>query len=101
MSRLKKPLAHVLVCQHKDCLHQGARAAAKALKAALKENHLRKQVMVTKVDCLDRCGLGPVWVVYPEGVWYGAVDEAKARKIVESHLRDGRPLRDCVLDTAE
>lgn len=89
MPRLKKITHHVLVCTHKHCLKQGGREAGKELKHALKENDLRERVLVTAVDCLDQCGEGPVVVVYPEGVWYGVVDEACARQIVERHLAGG------------
>ena len=48
------------------------------------------KVRVNKAGCLDRCELGPVAVVYPEGVWYTFVDEKDIDEIVESHLRDGK-----------
>ena len=50
------------------------------------------KVRVNKAGCLDRCELGPVAVVYPEGVWYTFVDEHDVDEIVESHLRDGQPV---------
>jgi (2Fe-2S) ferredoxin len=30
--------------------------------------------------------------VYPEGTWYTFVDERDIDEIVESHLRDGKPV---------
>lgn len=50
------------------------------------------KVRVNKAGCLDRCALGPVAVVYPEAVWYTYVDEQDIDEIVESHLRDGKPV---------
>jgi len=50
------------------------------------------KVRVNKAGCLDRCALGPVAVVYPEAVWYTYVDEHDIDEIVESHLRDGKPV---------
>jgi len=50
------------------------------------------QVRVNKAGCLDRCELGPVAVVYPDNVWYTYVDESDIDEIVESHLRDGKPV---------
>lgn len=97
MSRLKKINAHVLVCKHKTCLGQGGKRSAKALKRAIKERGLGRQVMVTRVKCLDQCGRGPVVVVYPEGVWYGGVNEETARQIVAEHLSNGRALEKRVL----
>ena len=55
------------------------------------------RVMVTKVKCLDQCGRGPVMVVYPDGVWYGRVDETAARRIVAEHLTEGRAVEEKVL----
>ena len=97
MSKLKKIGAHVLVCKHKTCQRQGGKASARALKHALKEHHLGGRVMVTKVKCLDQCGRGPVMVVYPDGVWYGDVDETAARRIVAEHLAEGRAVEEKVL----
>lgn len=79
----------MLVCAHKTCRKQGGKAVLKELKRAIKEQDLRDCVLVTKVKCLDQCGRGPVVAVYPEGVWYGGVDEASARRIVEEHLSAG------------
>ena len=56
------------------------------------------KVRVNKAGCLDRCELGPVAVVYPEGVWYTFVDEKDIDEIVESHLRDGLPVERLRLD---
>lgn len=87
----------MLVCKHKTCLRQGGKNSIKALKRTLREQDLRKQVMVTKVKCLDQCGRGPVMVVYPEGVWYGGVDEECARRIVTEHLEEGHIIEKRVL----
>ncbi|HVF48940.1 MAG TPA: (2Fe-2S) ferredoxin domain-containing protein [Pyrinomonadaceae bacterium] len=87
--RLKKMVAHVLICTHKTCRKQGGKRVAKRLKRTLKWCGLSKSVMVSKVKCLGQCGRGPVVAVYPEGVWYGALDEDGARAIVEQHLAQG------------
>jgi (2Fe-2S) ferredoxin len=97
VSKLRKINTHVLVCKHKTCLKQGAKASIKALKRALNERDLRGQVMITKIDCLDQCGRGPVMVVYPDGVWYGGVDEKCAREIVTEHLEEGRAVEKRIL----
>lgn len=93
MSSLKKLKTHILVCSHKDCLNQGGKNSLKELKHALKERDLREHVLITKVDCLDQCGRGPVMVVYPDGVWYGGVDEKRARAIVEKHFDKGSDVK--------
>ena len=79
----------MLVCAHKTCRRQGGKSALKALKRAIREHDLRGSVLLTKVKCLDQCGRGPVMVVYPNGVWYGGVDDKSARAIVSEHLSAG------------
>ncbi len=93
MTRPEKLVAHILVCAHKNCLKQGAREVAKELKQCLRENDLKRRVMLTAVDCLDQCGDGPLAVVYPDGVWYGDLKVEDARKIVEEHIMEGRIVR--------
>jgi sirohydrochlorin cobaltochelatase len=97
VSKLRKINTHVLVCKHKTCVKQGGKTSTKALKRALRERDLREQVKVTKVNCLDQCGRGPLMVVYPDGVWYGGVDEECARRIVREHLEAGRVVKERVL----
>ena len=45
-------------------------------------------VMVTGCGCLGPCFDGPNAVIYPDGVWYGALEEADADALVD-HLVDG------------
>ena len=48
------------------------------------------KIRVNNAGCLDRCSLGPVLVVYPEGVWYSYVDKADLDEIIDEHLVAGR-----------
>ncbi|HWS52923.1 MAG TPA: (2Fe-2S) ferredoxin domain-containing protein [Pyrinomonadaceae bacterium] len=95
MPGLKKIKKHVLVCDHKDCARGGGKEALRELKSALRESGLRDEVLITKVDCFDQCEHAPVMVVYPEGVWYGEVDERGAREIAERHIRGGGAAARC------
>ena len=47
-------------------------------------------VRVNTAGCLDRCGEGPVIVIYPEAVWYTYVDREDVDEIIEEHLIHGR-----------
>lgn len=97
MPGLKKVRKHVLACEHKDCARRGGREALKELKGALKEAGLRDEVLVSKVNCFDLCEHAPVMVVYPDGVWYGGVDERGARQIAERHLAAGGTAGRCAV----
>lgn len=47
-------------------------------------------VRINNAGCLDRCGEGPVIVVYPEAVWYTYVDREDIDEIIEKHLMQGQ-----------
>lgn len=91
---------HIFFCtnQRKDgracCAGSGSEALQAHAKAKVKALGLSGagKVRVNKAGCLDRCDMGPVAVVYPEGTWYTFVDTSDIDEIVESHLRDGVPV---------
>ncbi len=56
------------------------------------------QVRINNAGCLDRCELGPVMVVYPEGTWYSYLDETDIDEIVESHLKNDHPVKRLMID---
>jgi len=61
-----------------------AKDQAKALK--IDGNRIR----LNKAGCLGRCDLGPLIVVYPEGVWYTYIDQSDIDEILKEHLLHGR-----------
>ena len=81
------------------CAQHDAQAAFDHCKARVKAEGLSGagQVRVNKAGCLDRCAGGPVAVVYPDAVWYTFVDNSDIDEIVESHLKNGRPVQRLLL----
>ena len=97
MPRNRKIRHHLLICTDKSCRKEGGEDSAKALKQSLKKAEMRETVAISEVDCLDQCDYGPVMAVYPDGVWYQGVDKSCARKIVESHIKEGVPVEENIL----
>ncbi|PTY08165.1 ferredoxin [Opitutaceae bacterium EW11] len=87
---------HVFLCVGPDCCSTDVGLVVwEHLKLRLKELHI--PVLRTKAACFRICSGGPWMVVYPEGVWYGGVTVDRCDRIVEEHLRGGRPVQDWIV----
>lgn len=90
---------HVFCCTNKRpagdargcCIDRGAGALRNYMKDRCKELGL-SDVRINASGCLDRCELGPVMVVYPDGIWYRCTSEAEVEEVIQSHLLGGRPV---------
>ncbi len=94
------PTYHVVYCNQSGCCKnkEEAKAVGKLLNRGSKQ--LAEKgigVEVTSADCLNLCVGGPIIVVYPEGVWYGAVTPEICTQIIESHLGKGKILEEFVV----
>lgn len=58
------------------------------LKARAKELGF-DDVRINSAGCLNRCELGPVMVIYPEGIWYTYRTGADMDEILRTHLIAG------------
>lgn len=52
----------------------------------------------TRANCLRICAGGPVAVVYPDAVWYGACDPPVLEQILQQHLIGGQVVSEYVID---
>lgn len=89
---------HIFFCtnQRKNgeacCNDHGAEGVRAYAKSRVKElgEQIRARVRINTAGCLDRCELGPVLVIYPEGVWYRYVDHDDIDEIINQHLIHGQ-----------
>ena len=88
--------AHVFCCTNERppghprgcCKEKSAEPLRNYMKSRIKEEGI-EGVRVNNAGCLDRCELGPVLVIYPEGVWYTYASTADVDEIIERHFRKG------------
>lgn len=97
---------HVFFCtnQRNDgrrcCEQAGASKLRAYAKAKIKSLGLSGmgQIRMNTAGCLDRCGQGPVMVVYPEETWYRYETQADIDEIIESHLQNGEKVSRLLID---
>ncbi len=84
---------HALICAGAQCLAAGGNGFEDALKNELKKHNIEEEVRVVETGCMGACQLGPLLVVYPEGIMYTNVEAKDAKEIVEEHFLKGRPVK--------
>src|SRR5262245_60561367 len=87
----------VLVCLGGPCNVAGANAVWGYLRNEQDRLSLRtagEGTHTAKATCLGPCALAPVLQVWPEGTYYGGVDEAGIDRIIAEHLLGGNVVED-------
>jgi cob(I)alamin adenosyltransferase len=93
---------HVFICVHGNCAEPEAGERLHQRFGELNReyglNKLRnpERVKCSMADCLGICSGGPVVVVYPDGIWYHHVDEARLERIYQEHILGGQPVEEFV-----
>ncbi len=84
---------HVFFCTHERndgkafCEQHNASELRAYAKQRVKELNLKK-VRINNAGCLNRCGVGPVMVIYPEGTWYQYQTKSDIDDIISSHIQN-------------
>jgi NADH-quinone oxidoreductase subunit F len=82
--------AHVLVCAGAACVSSGCREIRDAFVIKIIEHGLQEEVKVIETGCVGSCDLGPLALIYPEGIFYQKLKPQDAEEIVTEHLLKGR-----------
>lgn len=99
---MNTPAYHFLVCAsfrvsgepQGICYKKGAIDLLQYLENEILDRDLDAQISST--GCLKQCEKGPVMVLYPEGVWYGELNEDKLDDILDA-LEEGEICKDHVI----
>lgn len=95
---MKKPAHHIFVCtssrvggaQKGFCHTKGGVDIMAKFLEEIEERELGGEVFVTNTGCFGVCEKGPIVVVYPDNVWYGAVTPADVEEILDKHIEGGQ-----------
>jgi NADH-quinone oxidoreductase subunit F/NAD(P)H dehydrogenase (quinone)/NADP-reducing hydrogenase subunit HndC len=89
---MKRFRMHMLVCGGTGCHAAGSLEFKTTLENELKRRDLVDEVAVVETGCNGFCALGPVMVVYPEGIFYVELSAEDVPELVEEHVVKGRPV---------
>ncbi len=97
---------HIFVCtnlrppEHPkgSCGQKGSENLRNKFKKRIAELGLNDLVRVNSAGCLDACEHGISVVIYPEGVWYGAVKDDDIDKIINEHLLEGKVVKELLIN---
>lgn len=89
--------AHVFACHTQrppmhprgSCGASGAQPLWDRLAKSLETQGL-SDIGFTASGCLGFCSVGPLMVLYPEGIWYRPQTPEDIDEIVDSHLKQGK-----------
>ena len=87
---MEKPQHHILVCASFRVAGE-AKGACHRKEAVSLLQYLETEIIDRNLDarvsstwCLKQCEHGPVMVIYPEGHWYGEVNEEKIDEVLDA-----------------
>ncbi len=100
---MKKPDRLILVCcsfrQGGDakgkCNRSGSAGLLGVLEEGLSDRGL-ENTMIASTGCLNACDDGPIMAIYPEGYWYGKIDEDRLEEVLDA-LESGQPVEEYLL----
>ena len=74
----------IFLCDGKKCGKYSE--IKKYCKDAIKENSLKNEVELVKMDCTDRCKQAPVVCFQPANAWYTEVTEKQIQQLFKKHI---------------
>ena len=84
--------SHILICGGTGCRATGSINVKQALGTELSKQGLADEIRIVETGCNGFCAMGPIVVVYPDGIIYMMVTPEDVPELVEEHFLKGRPL---------
>jgi len=80
---------HILICAGTGCISSGTREVKEALENELIKHNLQDKVRIILSGCHGFCEKGPIFIVYPEDIFYCEVKAEDMPELVEEYLVKG------------
>ncbi len=91
-AEMEKHKYQIYVCSGAGCVSSNSALVRDAVLSELNAVGMKNSVKVIETGCMGTCAVGPVMLVLPDKVFYTELNEEKARQIVRSHIKYGRPI---------
>ena len=82
--------ANVLICHGTGCTASRAEAVHEVLQKELARCGLENEIQLVQTGCRGFCAMGPIVMIYPEGIFYCQVAPDDVAQLVEETLLKGR-----------
>jgi NADH:ubiquinone oxidoreductase subunit F (NADH-binding)/(2Fe-2S) ferredoxin/NAD-dependent dihydropyrimidine dehydrogenase PreA subunit len=79
----------ILICAGTGCISSGALDIKSTLAGELEKHHLQDKVRIIMSGCHGFCEKGPIFIVYPDDVFYCEVKPEDVPELVEEYLVKG------------
>ncbi|HKJ89527.1 MAG TPA: NADH-ubiquinone oxidoreductase-F iron-sulfur binding region domain-containing protein [Oceanipulchritudo sp.] len=90
----------IRLCSGGGCLSSGSFGILEALKTSLRKHGMESRVRITECGCMGPCASGPLMMVGHGQVFYCGVRPEDVDRIVEEHLKEGKPVDDLIWRSA-
>ncbi len=80
---------HIMVCAGTGCTSSKSLTIIERFKAELEAQGAAEHNRVVRTGCFGLCAMGPVVLVYPEGIFYSHVTPDDVPEIVSEHILKG------------
>ena len=84
---------HLMVCAGTGCVSNRSLEFRDALDKEIRKRGLDNEIQVVTTGCNGFCGVGPLMVVQPDGIFYQQLSSKDIPHLVEEHFLKGRPVR--------
>lgn len=88
----------VLICGVAGCASSDSKKIIEAFHSEVNHHGIQHKIDVVRTGCFGLCALGPVVIVYPEGVFYNRVQVLDVPELVEEHLLKGNIVKRLVYE---